>query len=144
MAERSETVSVHLRVSYDRAFDYVTNDLFWQDWALAILRRTHIAGDLAWIDPQESSQRPLTRSPGGVAVEIAPAHREGTVVWTFIGPDSDGHLPTRIVRRPDGDGVDYVWTLDAGPDQSDVSFAQSQTIVKEALDVLKTKIERQG
>ncbi len=130
---RSITKSVDLRVSADRAFDFINDLENWPKWAVVNMKSVRPATD-GWYDTE-------TRQGKG-RLKMLSNKSLGLLDHMWKNPQASWTVPARVV--PNGDGSTFMMTFFQPPVLDDKAFDAAANEVDTELAKLKEILERES
>jgi uncharacterized protein YndB with AHSA1/START domain len=130
---RSITKSVDLRVSPERAFDFISDPENWPKWAIVNMKSVKPATD-RWYDTE-------TRQGKG-QLKMLSNKSLGLLDHVWKDPQASWTVPARVV--PNGDGSTFMMTFFQPPVLDDKEFDVAAQEVDTELAKLKEFLEREA
>lgn len=123
---RSDTQTVTIPASYEQVFDFLANPENLPRWAVGFAREVRRDGE-GWI---------VSTGHGEVPVRYETDARLGVIDARLeVAPGVEVFGRSRLV--PNGDGVEYVFTMFQAPGMSDEVFAGQVAALTDELQVLR-------
>ncbi|HXV19600.1 MAG TPA: hypothetical protein VD811_01255 [Desulfuromonadales bacterium] len=127
----SRTLSVSIRCSPDKAYEFVTNPQNLPKWAQGLGRSVRKQGSDWMVDTPQ----------GPMKIRFADQNRFGVMDHYVTTPSGvEVYVPMRVLAN--GSGSEVIFTLFRLPDMSDARYAEDMQLVERDLRTLKNLLEK--